>query len=208
LRTLVSGSLAFHVLDLVGTAAFAISGATAGVRHGFDLFGVLVLAFVTAVSGGIVRDLLIGSVPPAALRDWHYLAAALLAGILTFWFSRAIQRIQHPVQIFDAMGLALFAVVGTNKALAFGLDWPIAAILGMLSGIGGGMLRDVLCAEVPGVLRAEVYAVAALAGGLVVGLGSLLPLPRAVFTAIGAVLCFLLRLFGIYRGWKLPVARR
>ncbi len=208
MTSLVQSSLPVHVLDLIGTAAFAISGATVGVRHGFDVFGVLVLAFATAVSGGVARDVLIGAVPPAALVGWHYLVAALVPGILTFYFHRALERIQHPVEVFDAMGLALFAVVGTNKALAHGLEWPIAAILGMLSAIGGGMVRDLLAAQVPNVLRAEVYAVAALAGGLVVALGSFLPLHRAVFTALGAVLAFLLRLVGIYRGWTLPVARK
>jgi uncharacterized membrane protein YeiH len=207
LKPHVSFSLLGHVLDLLGTFAFAISGATEGVRHGFDLFGVFVLAFVTAVSGGILRDLLIGAVPPAALLSWHYLAAALLAGLLTFRFSRVILRMQHPVQLFDAMGLSLFAVVGANKALAYGLAWPISAILGMLSGIGGGMVRDVLCAQVPGVLRAEVYAIAALAGALVVALGSLLPLPPALFTVVGAIVCLLLRLFGIRHRWNLPAAR-
>lgn len=192
------------MLDLVGTFAFAISGAIAGVRYRLDVFGVMVLAFVTAVSGGILRDLLIGAVPPAAFANWHYLAVALLAGILTFRFSRIVERLDHPVQIFDAAGLALFAVVGTNKALAFDLSWPMSAVLGMLSGIGGGMLRDVLCGQVPTVLRSDVYAVAALAGGLVVAVGSLLPLPGPLFAAIGAGLCFTLRLVAIYRGWKLP----
>jgi len=196
-----------QTLDLVGTFAFAISGATAGVRRNFDVFGILVLACVTAVVGGMTRDVLIGAVPPAALTDWRYLAAALLAGMLTFWFHGAIERVRHPVLISDAAGLALFAVVGTTKALAFGVAWPMAALLGMVSGIGGGMLRDVLCAEVPVVLRADVYAVAALAGALVVAVGSLLPLHEAIFPPLGAAVCFLLRLFGIYRRWKLPAAR-
>ncbi len=200
-------SLAIQVLDVLGTAAFAISGATAGVRSGFDLFGVLVLAFVTAVSGGVVRDVLIGAVPPAALAGSHSLVAALLAGLFTFFFHRFVDRLRHPVQIFDAAGLALFAVVGTNKALAFGADWPVAAMLGMVSGIGGGIVRDVLCARVPGVLREEIYAVAALAAGMVVALGSLLPLPRAIFTLGGAALCFVLRVLAVYRGWRLPTAR-
>lgn len=193
-----------HVGDLLGSFAFAISGALAGVRHRFDIFGVLVLAFVTAVAGGILRDLLIGAVPPAAFESWHYLATALLAGLMVFGTPRSFETLNHPIQIFDAAGLALFAVVGTSKALSSGLGWPMAAILGMLSGIGGGMLRDVLSGKVPGVLRDEIYAVAALAGALVVALGSLLPLPRALFGVAGAALCFLLRLVGIYRGWNLP----
>lgn len=196
-----------QALDLLGTFVFAITGATAGVRNDFDLFGVLVLAFVTAVSGGILRDVLIGAVPPAALADGHYLVVAIAAGLLTFCFHRVVRRLERAVQLFDAAGLALFAVVGTNKALAYGLAWPMAAVLGMLSGIGGGMLRDVLSAQVPVVLRAELYAVAALAGALLVALGSRLPMHQAVFTVMGAALCFVLRLLGIHRGWRLPVAR-
>lgn len=200
-------SFLVQALDLVGTFAFAISGAMAGVRHGFDVFGVLVLAFATAVAGGITRDVLIGAVPPAALVSWHYLAVALAAGLLAFCFHSVLDRLRHPVQFFDAAGLALFAVVGTDKALAYGLDWPMAAVLGMISGVGGGMLRDVLSAQVPVVLRAEVYAVAALSGGLVVALGSLVDAPQALFAGLGAALCLALRLVALYRGWKLPVAR-
>lgn len=196
------------VFDLVGTFAFAISGAMAGVLHRFDVFGVLVLAFVTAVAGGITRDLLIGAVPPDAFAHWRYLLVALVAGLLTFRFFPIAKGLRHPVQIFDAVGLATFAVVGTNKALAFGIGWPMAAILGMLSGIGGGMLRDILSAEVPIVLRAEIYAIAALAGALVVALGSLLPLPQPLFVAAGACLCFALRVVGMQRSWALPVASK
>ncbi|HEY0838711.1 MAG TPA: trimeric intracellular cation channel family protein [Vulgatibacter sp.] len=199
-----------RILDLVGSFAFAVSGAMAAVRHGFDVFGILVLAFVTAVAGGIVRDVLIGALPPAAFATWHYLAVALTAGVLTFRFHPAIKGTRPALTVFlffDAAGLATFAVVGTNKALAYGLDWAMSAVLGMVTGIGGGMLRDVLSTEVPSVLRVEIYAVAALAGALVVALGSLLPLPQPPFTVVGAALCFTLRLLGIYRGWKLPSAR-
>lgn len=200
-----------RILDLAGSFAFAISGAMAGIRHGFDVFGILVLAFVTAVTGGIVRDVLIGAVPPAAFATWHYLAISLVAGVLTFRFYPGVKGRAHPAlttfRIFDAAGLSTFAVVGTNKALLYGLSWPMAAVLGMVTGIGGGMLRDVLSTEVPSVLRAEIYAVPALAGALVVALGSLLPLPQPAFTAVGAALCFILRLVGVYRGWKLPTAR-
>lgn len=203
----VSISELVHVLDLVGTFAFAITGAMAGVRRQFDFFGVLVLAVVTAVAGGITRDVLIGAVPPAALVRWEYLALALLAGVLTLRFHAVLARLNHPVLVFDAAGLATFAVVGTEKALAYGVIWPMAAVLGMVSAIGGGMLRDMLSARVPVVLHAEIYAVAALAGALVVAIGSLLSWPAELFIATGAVLSFALRLAGIHRGWKLPAPR-
>ncbi|NCT68712.1 MAG: trimeric intracellular cation channel family protein [Rhodanobacteraceae bacterium] len=196
------------VLDLCGTFVFALSGALAAVRRRLDLFGVLVLSFAAANSGGIARDLLIGAVPPAAIGDWRYLAAALCAGVLTFRWAPLIEKLQNPVRLFDAAGLALFAVAGAQKALAFGLNPVMAALLGMLTGIGGGMLRDVLLADVPLVLRSDLYAVAALAGAAVVVAGAALGLPSAATMIGGAALCFGLRVLAIRRGWQLPVADR
>lgn len=194
------------VLDLVGTFVFALSGATAGVKNRLDLFGVLVLSYAAGNAGGIGRDLLIGAAPPAAVSDWRYLGVSFLAGILTFWWAPTIDRLRSPVQLFDAAGLGLFAVSGAQKAIAFGLNPIMAALLGMLTGIGGGMARDVLLAEIPIVLRADLYAVAALAGSAVVVTGSALRLPSSAMTLGGALLCFALRFLAIRRGWRLPVA--
>jgi uncharacterized membrane protein YeiH len=194
------------VLDLLGTFVFALSGAGAGVRRRLDLFGVLVLSFVAGNFGGITRDLLIGAIPPAAINDWRYLAVSVLAGLITFCWFYGIDRLSNSVLVFDGAGLALFAVSGTQKALAFGLDPVMAALLGMLTGIGGGMVRDVLIAEIPTVLRADLYALAALAGAGVVVIGNLLQLPYSATTIMGAILCFGLRLLAIHRGWHLPVA--
>jgi uncharacterized membrane protein YeiH len=194
-------------LDLVGTFVFAISGAALGAQRGMDLFGVLVLACVTAVVGGITRDVLIGAVPPASVASWHNLALAVAAGLLVFRFQGLFDRLQHPVLFFDAAGLGVFAVAGTQKALDYGINWPMAAVLGMISGIGGGMVRDVLTAQVPTVLRADIYAIAALAGALVVVAGGALGLPPSAVALVGIALCVFLRLMALYRGWKLPVAR-
>lgn len=197
-------------LDLIGTFVFALSGAVAGVKQRLDIFGVLVLSFAAASAGGIMRDLLIGSVPPVAIRDWRYLAASLLAGLLVFiWLprSRRLNRVRNLVLIFDAAGLGLFAVVGTQKALGYGLNPVMASLLGMLTGIGGGMLRDVLVSEIPNVLRADLYAVAALAGAVVVVIGYLLAAEPTGTAILGAACCFCLRLFAIRRGWQLPVAQ-
>jgi uncharacterized membrane protein YeiH len=196
------------VLDLVGTFVFAISGATAAVTRRLDLFGTLVLSFVAGNVGGITRDVLIGSVPPAAISDWRYLAVSILAGLITFYWSSAVQKLSSPVLLFDAAGLALFAVSGAQKALDFGLNPVMAALLGMLTGVGGGMARDVLVAEIPTVLRADIYAIAALAGAAVVVIGKLLDIPPTATAIIGALLCFGLRLMAIHRGWHLPVASR
>jgi uncharacterized membrane protein YeiH len=195
------------VLDLVGTFVFALSGATAAVTRRLDLFGTLVLAFVAGNAGGMTRDIVIGAVPPAAIVDWRYLAVSLLAGLITFYRASVVDKLSSPVLVFDAAGLALFAVSGAQKALTFGLNPVMAALLGMLTGVGGGMARDILLAEIPVVLRSDVYAVAALAGAAAVVIGELLQIPLTASTTVGALLCFGLRLMAIRRGWHLPVAK-
>lgn len=197
------------VLDLVGTFVFALSGGVAGVKERLDLFGVLVLSFAAASAGGIMRDLLIGAVPPAAISDWRYLGVSLLAGlVIFFWFPRSerLQKLRNLVLVFDGAGLAVFAVAGTQKALGYGLNPVMSALLGMLTGIGGGMLRDTLLAQVPTVLRSELYAIAALVGACVVVVGHVLNFPPTATAIAGAVLCFGIRLIAIRRGWRLPVA--
>src|ERR1700760_3268887 len=156
-----------HILDLGGTFVFAISGAVAAVNRRLDIFGILVLSFVAGNFGGIARDVLIGAVPPAALSDGRYLLVSFLAGLVTFFSYAGVRRLRSPVLLFDAVGLAFFAVVGAQKAITFGLSPLMAALLGMLTGIGGGMVRDMLLTEIPHVLRSDLYAVAALAGASV-----------------------------------------
>ena len=194
------------ILDLCGTFAFALSGAMAGIRRHLDVFGVLVLSFATSSFGGIGRDLLIGAVPPAALVDWRYLVVSVAAGLMAFFWSSLIAKLRNPVHLLDAMGLAFFAVAGTEKALAFGLSAVMAALLGMLTGVGGGVTRDVLLAEVPAVLRSDLYAVAALAGAAIVVAGNRLHLPVFVPAVSGGLVCFGLRVMAIRWGWHLPVA--
>ena len=194
------------ILDLLGTFVFAISGAIEGVKHRLDVFGVMVLAFVAGNAGGMIRDVLIGAVPPAAMRDSRYILASLIAGLAVFlWYPR-VARLQQIVLLFDAAGLGLFAVSGTQKALAVGINPFIAALLGMLTGIGGGILRDLLVREVPVVFRAELYALAALAGAVVVVAGYALHLPPVPTAIAGATLCISMRLIAIRRRWRLPVA--
>jgi uncharacterized membrane protein YeiH len=197
----------FHsALDLCGTFVFALSGGVAAVKNRLDIFGVLVLSFAAANSGGIARDAMIGATPVAALSDWRYVVVSLAAGLLTFYWYRFIDRLSGSVLIFDAAGLALFAVTGATKALAYHLGPVAAALLGMLTGIGGGMMRDILLSEVPVVLRADLYAVAALAGAAVVVMGPVLHVSSAAAMTVGALLCFGLRFMAIRYGWRLPVA--
>ncbi|WP_417276743.1 trimeric intracellular cation channel family protein [Castellaniella sp.] len=192
------------VLDLGGTFVFAISGAMVAVRHRLDVLGVLVLAFVTGNVGGMTRDVLIGAVPPAAIADWAYLAVSVAAGLITFLWYPVTDRLRTHMLWFDAVGLAFFAVSGAEKALVYGISPAMAAILGMLTGVGGGMLRDILVTEIPVVLRADLYASAALAGAAVVVGGHLLEVSPVMTTAVGGILCFGLRFLAIRRGWHLP----
>jgi uncharacterized membrane protein YeiH len=193
------------VLNLAGTFVFGLSGGMAGVRAQLDLFGAIVLAAVVGLAGGIIRDLLIG-IPPATFRDWRYLAVVGGAGVVTSLAHPAINRLQRPINTLDAAGLALFCVTGAATALAHRLGVAAAVLLGAITGIGGGMLRDILVREIPTVLRGGLYAIPALVGaGIVVGAY------RAgdrtiVFPIVGAAACFLMRMAGLRYGIGLPRA--
>ena len=194
------------VLDLGGTFVFAISGAVAAVNRRLDIFGILVLSFVAGNFGGISRDVLIGAVPPAALIDGRYFLVSALAGFITFFSYAGVDRLRNPVLWFDAVGLAFFAVAGAQKAIGFGLNPVMSALLGMLTGIGGGMTRDILLTEIPQLLRSDLYAVAALAASSLVVIGDMLGLPYGASALAGGALCFGLRFMAIKHGWHLPVA--
>jgi uncharacterized membrane protein YeiH len=203
--------IGFHtfglVLDLAGTFVFAISGAMAAVNRRLDLFGVLVLAFAAGNFGGIARDVLIGATPPVAVTDPRYLLVSVLAGLLVFFWYAGVDKLRSPMLLFDAGGLSLFAVAGAQRAIDHQLSPVMAALLGMLTGIGGGMARDVLLAEIPQVLRSDLYALAALAGASVVVIGATQGIPYGASALTGAALCFGLRFMAITHGWHLPTAR-
>jgi uncharacterized membrane protein YeiH len=198
-------SLTVVVLDLTGIFVFAISGALVAVRKELDVFGVLVLAGTTGLGGGFLRDVLIDATPPAALEDWRYLLVPVLAGLLTFVFHPAVGRMERQVNVFDAFGLALFCVTGALKALEYGLGPVPAALMGMVTGIGGGMARDVLTGRVPAVFRGELYAIPALAGAGVAVLGDALAQPVALSALVGAAVCLGWRLLAIWRLWQAPL---
>lgn len=196
-----------HVLDLVGIFVFGITGALVGVRKKLDVFGVLVLAAVTGLGGGFIRDVLIGAIPPAALQDWRYLVVPIAAGLITFFLHPGIGRVERLVNIFDAAGLALFCVTGALKAISFGLSPFSAALLGTISGIGGGVIRDVLSGRVPVVLRSEIYAIPALLGAGIVVVAAALEYDALWVPIAGALTCFVIRLIAIRRGWNAPLPR-
>jgi uncharacterized membrane protein YeiH len=193
------------VLNLAGTFVFGISGGMAAVCRGLDVFGAIVLAAVVGLAGGIIRDLLIGR-PPATFRDWRYLAVAGGAGLVTSLMHPAIDRIQRPIDTMDAAGLSLFCVTGAATALSYRLGTAESIILGAITGIGGGMVRDLLVGEVPEVLRRGLYAIPALVGAGIVVLAYRQGSYSTAFPIIGAAACFLIRMAGLRYDLNLPAA--
>ncbi len=193
------------VLNLAGTFVFGLSGGLAGVKARLDVFGVVVLAMVVGLAGGITRDLLIG-IPPQTFRDWRYLAVAAGAGAVTFVAHAALTRLERPILILDAAGLALFCVTGASTALDHRVAPFEAAVLGAITGVGGGVLRDILVREIPVVLRTGLYAIPALIGAAVVVIASRSGSDNLVFPIVGAGICFAIRLLGVYFDLSVPRA--
>ena len=198
-------SVLLLVLDLSGIFVFAVTGALVAVRKRLDVFGVLVLAGTTGLGGGFLRDVLIDATPPAALADWRYLIVPVVAGLLTFVFHPAVGRLERVVTVLDAAGLGLFCVTGALKALDHGLGPVPAALMGMVTGIGGGIARDLLASRVPVIFSSELYATPALLGATWAVLAAGWGLDEAAVTLPGVVLCFGLRLLALRRGWQAPL---
>jgi len=200
----VNSHIVYEVLDLIGTFVFAISGAVAAKQRNLDLFGVVVMAFVVACGGGIVRDVCIGAVPPAGLSDWRYLVAAMVAALITIVAYPQVKRLRHPVLFFDAIGLGLFAVSGAQKALAYSHNAEVAILLGVATAVGGGTLRDVLLARVPVILQKDIYASAALLGAAIQVACEGLRVSQPWTPWAATLVCVGLRLFSLRFHWHLP----
>ncbi|RJS45745.1 trimeric intracellular cation channel family protein [Nocardioides cavernaquae] len=193
------------IVDLLAMFVFGISGGLTAVRMRLDIVGVAVLGTVTGLGGGWLRDVLIGDVPPPGLSDWRYLTAALLGGLITFFLHPAINRLQPLINVFDAIGLGLFSVAGALKATEYGLGPMPATILGLVTGVGGGVIRDVLAGEVPTVLRRrDLYAIPALAGAGLAVVGTRLDLPTVLVVVVAAGVTIVWRLLASWRGWTAP----
>ncbi|WP_329545355.1 MULTISPECIES: trimeric intracellular cation channel family protein [unclassified Streptomyces] len=197
-----------HVLDLVGIFVFAISGALLAVRKNFDVFGIAVLAEVTALGGGLFRDVIIGAVPPAAFTDLGYFSTPLLAALLVFFLHPEVERTQVAVNVFDAAGLGLFCVAGTMKAYEYGLGLTQSAALGLATAVGGGVLRDVLANEVPSLLRwdRDLYAVPAMVGAAMVVVCIRYDMLTTFTSGLAVVTAFVLRLLAMRFHWRAPRA--
>src|SRR6476620_2008069 len=192
-----SASTIYTVLDLLGTFVFALSGAVAARQKQLDIFGVFSIAFSVACGGGIIRDLCISAIPPAGLTNWLYLVMVLAATIITISFYHIVAILNQPVLVFDALGLSVFAVTGARKAIAFGHNYEVAVLLGIVTAVGGGVIRDILLARIPLILTKEIYASAAMVGAMIVVTGDYLRYPKETVSAIAIVLCFGLRFLGL-----------
>lgn len=192
-------------VDLLAIGVFAVSGGLSAVRARMDVVGVIVLATVTGIGGGLIRDVLIGATPPVTLTDWRYLLVPILAGLLTFELHPQLGRMERPINVFDAFGLGLFSVAGALKAADHGVT-PIGAIaLGVVTGVGGGVLRDVLTGQVPLIFRkSELYAIPAAVGAALAVLGHRTHQPDALVITVSAGVVIAFRLLAIWRGWTAP----
>jgi uncharacterized membrane protein YeiH len=199
--------LLLYALEMVGLVAFAASGSFAAVWARLDVFGVVVLGLTTALGGGIIRDVLLGIHPPTTLRTWPYLAVCAVMAIAVFAFHPVLAKLRKAVLLADAVGLGVFATSGTAIAINAGAPVYTACLVGMTTGIGGGAVRDVLLREIPLVLRKEIYALAALAGAVLVGAGHLLHLPAGPVTVFAAAVVVTLRVLALWRKWNAPLAR-
>jgi uncharacterized membrane protein YeiH len=199
-----SASTIYTFLDLLGTFVFALSGAVAARQKGLDIFGIFSLAFSVACGGGIIRDLCLGAVPPAGLTNWLYMVMVLAATIITIGFYRVVSILSQPVLLFDALGLSVFAVTGARKAIAFGLNYDAAVLLGVVTAVGGGVIRDILLNRIPVILTREIYASAALIGAMIVVAGDYLHYPKEIVAVVAIMFCFGLRFLGLHFHLNLP----
>jgi uncharacterized membrane protein YeiH len=202
----VTGGYSLLVADLIGVAVFAASGASAAIAKRLDLFGVAFVGFVAALGGGILRDLVIGAVPPLAFADWRYAVAATAASVAVFWLHPQLSRLRRTVLVLDAAGLGLFTVTGTLKALDAGVPPVGACLIGMLTAIGGGLARDLLTGDIPVVLQRDIYAVVALGGAVAVTILTWAGLADWLTLVAAAVTMTAVRLIALRRRWSAPVA--
>jgi uncharacterized membrane protein YeiH len=203
-----TSSTTFVVLDLTGTFAFALNGALTAIRVvRLDIVGVVTLGMFTALGGGVIRDILLGALPPATFRDWRYLTVAAVGSLVAFLFGRSLDRIATPILVLDAAGLSLFAVSGALKGLDFGIGFGQAVILGTITAVGGGTLRDVLIREVPSVLTSGLYAIPALVGAFIVVVADRIGAAGLLAAIIAAGVCFAIRMLGVRYDVQAPRPR-
>ncbi len=193
-----------YAIDLAGTFVFAVSGMATATEKKFDLFGASIIALVTAVGGGTIRDLLIGSQPVGWLLDVNYHIVIALAIVLSFFFLKQIMRLRRTLFLFDAIGIGLFTVLGLTKTLEMGLPATIAVIMGAISASFGGVIRDILCNEIPLIFGEEIYATACLAGGILYLLLTEIGLGYEWNLILTIIFVVVIRILAVKRKWSLP----
>jgi uncharacterized membrane protein YeiH len=192
-------------LDLTGTFVFGLNGALTAVRAArLDVVGVLALGMITALGGGVIRDVLIGAIPPATFQDWRYFALAAAGALIAFALSRRLDKLEAPITVLDAIGLSVFAVMGASKAVEFGLGSAAAVLLGVVSAVGGGTIRDALVLQIPTVLRSDLYAIPALAAATITVVTMRLGVYGVPAAAGAAAVCFVIRMLGVRLGLNAP----
>jgi len=206
-RAIMVAVSVLYFLDLLGTAAFAASGALAGVQRRMDLLGVVVLGLVTAVGGGTIRDVLLGTVPPFCFNDENYLYLSIVVALLVFYFHHSLDFLHRPLLYFDALGLGTFLVIGTGKALAYDHGFLVAVMMGVMTATAGGVVRDVLSDQVPFILQKEIYATACIFGGILYYALYHAGVNESLTAVIAALFVVIIRVIAIHRHWSLPVAK-
>lgn len=194
-----------YILDLAGTLVFAISGALIANKKKFDAFGTLVIAFVTAVGGGTLRDMMIGSTPVGWMNDTNYIIMVGLGLVISVLFKKYILKLSRTMFLFDTIGIGLFTILGLQKTLGLGLSPVIAIIMGMVSAVFGGVVRDTLTNEVPLIFRKEIYATACLLGGVLYLLLDVFYLEESWKIAITVLIIMIIRILAVKRKWSLPL---
>ncbi|MDD2556784.1 MAG: trimeric intracellular cation channel family protein [Desulfuromonadaceae bacterium] len=196
-----------YAFDLLGTAAFAASGAWAGIRRQMDLLGVLVLGVVTAIGGGTLRDILLGDTPPFCLQNDTYLYLSIAVAVVVFVFHHRFEQVVYPLLYLDAIGLGTFVVIGTQKAINFGASFIVAVAMGVMTATAGGVIRDMLSSRVPLILRREIYASPCIAGGALLYACHMLEVNFAISALAAATLVVVVRILAIRNNWELPRAK-
>ncbi len=195
----------FAVVELLGTFAFASSGAAAAKEQRLDWFGLFAVAYLTACGGGIVRDLCLGAVPPVGISEWRYLACSAFASIMTIGLRPLVEHLKRPVRWFDSVGLGFFAVVGAHQSLLRGAGVATAILLGTVTAVGGGVMRDVLLNRVPVILEKEIYALAAVVAAGIQVAGEVNRMPLGLTQCIAVAACLAIRFLALRYSWALPV---
>lgn len=203
----MSTSTLLLVLDILGIAVFAVAGALTGIGKKLDLFGVIFLAGVTALGGGFMRDVLLGASPVAGLHDWRYVITPATVGLLVFFVHPTVSKLGRALMVADAAGLGLFAVAGARKAIDYGLGPVGSCVIGMITAIGGGLLRDVLVREIPSILHTEIYATAALVASILVVSGDRVNFNNIATAIISITIAFVIRVLSVWRKWSAPSPR-